>query len=133
LDNGNIYVDSYPPPRPASEPKEPKHGGSSFGVVWVNEIGRAAMASDKPKFPEGSIVVREKFLTKDAAQPELLAAMIKRPAGFSPKSGDWEYLILDGTVTKVRDRKKKGDCYECHSEHKDRDFTFPLTEYKVKQ
>ena len=89
------------------------------------------MASEKPKFPEGSIVVREKLPAPDAAQPELLAAMIKRPAGFSKSTGDWEYLLLDGTATKVRDRKKKGDCYACHSGHKDRDFMLPVTEFKV--
>lgn len=97
----------------------------------MNEIGREAMASETPRFPVGSIVVREKLPAKDAAQPELLAAMIKRPAGFSASTRDWEYLILDGTATKVRERQTKGACHDCHSAHKDRDFMFPLSEFKA--
>jgi len=89
------------------------------------------MSSDKPtSFPVGSIIVREKFLRKEDKQPELLAAMIKRAPGFSKSSGDWEYLVFDGAATKVRDRKKKGDCYECHSQHKDRDYVFPINQPK---
>ena len=35
--------------------------------------------------------------------------MVKRASGFSPKTGDWEYLVLDGAITKIRERHKKGE------------------------
>lgn len=100
-------------------------------MVWVNPIGRAAMASEKPaKFPVGSVIVREKFAKRDDAQPQLLAVMVKRSAGFNPKRGDWEYLIVDGGLTKIRERQTKGSCSACHAQQKDRDFVFPLPETK---
>lgn len=85
------------------------------------------MASETPvTFPEGSIIVREKFANADDAKPELMAVMIKRSRGFSRVSGDWEYLIVDGALTRVRERQKKGTCNGCHSQQKDRDFVFPM-------
>jgi len=74
------------------------------------------------KFPFGSIIVREKLLHPKAA-PELLAVMIKREAGFNPKAGDWEFLILTGDAAKVKSREKTGGCLECHSRSAS-DFVF---------
>lgn len=97
-------------------------------MVWVNGTGSEAMAAEEPaKFPVGSVIVREKFKLKSDAQPELLAVMIKREAGFNPKGGDWEYLLVDSGLTKIRDRQKKGSCSGCHANRKDRDFVFPVT------
>lgn len=97
-------------------------------MVWVNNIGREAMTSEKPaKFPLGSVIVREKFKRQDDTQPELVAVMVKRGAGFSPKSGDWEYLLINGELTRTRDRQKKGSCSACHSQQEARDFVFPVT------
>ena len=56
--------------------------------------------------------------------------MIKHPKGFSRASGDWEYLVVDGGLTKVRERQKKGSCNGCHVQQKDRDFVFPVTTTK---
>jgi hypothetical protein len=126
LQDGNIYFGSRPP-APVRKSNDPLHDGGSFGVVWVNTIGREAMASEKPaKFPVGSVIVREKFKLKDDVQPQLLAVMIKRANGFNAKAGDWEYLIVDGGLTKIRERQKTGSCSACHSAQKDRDFVFPL-------
>lgn len=123
LDNGNIFVNQLPPPKD-TRPAAPKHGGGSFGVVWVNSVGESALTATKPQFPEGSIIVREKFLKKDDANPELLAVMIKRQKGFKSASGDWEYLLLDGDLSKVRSRSAKGVCNDCHLQQKDHDFVF---------
>ena len=96
-------------------------------MVYVNDIARDAMSSQQPaKFPAGSIIVREKLAKKDDTQPQLLAVMVKRDQGFYPKGGDWEYLVVDGGMTKVRDRQKKGACSDCHAAQKARDFVFAL-------
>jgi len=125
IQDGKVYLGS-PPPR-ESKAVGPKHGDSSFGVVWVNDIGRSAMASAQPAtFPAGSIIVREKLAKADDTQPELLAVMIKQSAGFSRATNDWEYLVIDGAMKKVRERHTKGACHDCHTQQKDRDFVFPV-------
>jgi len=85
------------------------------------------MLSDQPgTFPTGSIIVREKLGKPDDQRPQLLAVMVKHASGFSPKTGDWEYLILDGGLTKVRERRKQGACFECHESQRSRDFVFSV-------
>ncbi len=92
------------------------------------------MTAEKPAtFPVGSTIVREKFTRRDDAKPELLAVMIKRGNGFNPKGGGWEYLIVDGGLTKIRERQAKGSCSGCHAVQKDRDFVFPLPQTKPNQ
>ena len=99
----------------------------SYGVVYVNDIGREALLSTKaPTFPTGSIIVREKLAKAEDKQPQLVAAMIKRASGFSPQSGDWEYLILDGALKKIRERQKKGACLDCHQSQRARDFVYAV-------
>jgi hypothetical protein len=82
------------------------------------------------KFPAGSIIVREKLSKEGDDRPELLAVMIKRAAGFNPAGGDWEFLTVDGQVSKIRERQKKGSCLDCHSSQRDADFVFPLPRSK---
>lgn len=106
--------------------QKPKtHGDKSFGVVYVNEIGRASMLSSAPAaFPAGSIIVREKLSQPSASVADLLAVMAKRPKGFSPKTNDWEFLIISGDGKKIEKREKAGACFECHASQKPSDFVF---------
>lgn len=85
------------------------------------------MLSQQPAtFPVGSIIVRERLAKKDDIKPQRLVVMIKRESGFNPKRGDWEYLVVDGALTKIRERQKHGACADCHAAQKARDFVFPL-------
>ena len=94
-----------------------------FVNVFVNEAGRRAMLEKlKPRFPVGTLVVKEKLERRDAAEPELLTAMYKREAGYDPEGGDWEYLVLDGRGTKVRARGRLESCRACHRADADTDF-----------
>jgi hypothetical protein len=96
-----------------------------FFTVYVNEAGRQAMMEQaKPKFPEGSIIVKEKLLAKDDAAPELLTVMIKREQGFNRESGDWEYLVANGEGTKIEGRGKLSNCQSCHALNSETDYVF---------
>ena len=100
---------------------------SSFGVVYANQLAREAYFGGNPKvFPVGSIIVREKLSHPNSTDPQMLAVMIKREKGFNPVGGDWSFLTLDGAASKVKERKKKGQCLECHESARDRDFVFEL-------
>ena len=118
-------------PRPAPRRRdEGSHADapSAFGVVYVNDVGREAMLTKdgSKKFPAGSIIVREKLSKADGARPDLLVVMVKRAPGFNPPGGDWEFLTVESSLAKVRDRQKKGECLDCHASQKNRDFVFPL-------
>lgn len=100
---------------------------NSYGVIYVNNLARETMLSAKPStFPTGSIIVREKLAKIDDQQPQLVAVMVKRPSGFSPKNGDWEYLVVDGALKKIRERQKQGVCLDCHESQRSRDFVFSV-------
>ena len=106
-----------------------------FVSVYVNEIGKVAMLEERqPRFPEGSVIVKEK-LSKgptmkmvegswqtEISQPELLTVMRKRETGYDPSKGDWEYMVFDGSGKTLQASGKLGNCQACHT-------TFEQTDY----
>jgi len=94
-------------------------------TVYVNDIGRKAMMDQlNPKFPEGAVIVKEKLPDKVSETPELMTVMIKRGKGFNPGSGDWEYMVVDGTGTKVLAQGKLENCQACHTGKPGTDYVF---------
>lgn len=82
------------------------------------------LSTQPPVFPAGSIIVREKLLNATAPAPDMLAVMVKRSKGFSPKSNDWEFLVVSGDGKKIERREKGGACLRCHGAQAHRDFVF---------
>ncbi|HEX8845366.1 MAG TPA: cytochrome P460 family protein [Pyrinomonadaceae bacterium] len=96
-----------------------------YFTVYVNEVGREAMLNQKsPKFPVGSVIVKEKLSTRESQTPELLTVMIKQQKGFNPGSGDWEYMVVDGTGTKIEGRGQLQNCQACHLARQKTDYAF---------
>jgi hypothetical protein len=94
-------------------------------TVYVNDVGRKAMLKEKnPKFPVGSVIVKEKLPARDSQSPELLTVMIKQTKGFNPMNGDWEYMVVDGTGTKMEGRGNLQNCQACHLANKKTDYIF---------
>jgi hypothetical protein len=113
---------------PAKEEKEPKNphekGVKTFARVFANELAISEIYKDAPRFPEGAIIVREKLLNAEDTKPELVTVMVKREKGFSPKTGDWEYLVIEGGLDKIKSREKTGSCSKCHAAAGQTDFVF---------
>ena len=102
---------------------EPSPHLHKYISVFVNPVGREQMMSTRqPKFPVGSMIVKEKLGSPDSATPEVLTVMIKRKAGYNPENGDWEYLVLDGAASKIVERGKLTRCSSCHSSYGHSDF-----------
>lgn len=94
-------------------------------TVYVNRIGQKAMFSKNPKFPEGSVIVKEKSGTEaDWRKPVLYTIMRKREAGYNPKVGDWEFSVVAANGTDMQVTGKLEKCQLCHVETPDRDFIF---------
>ncbi|HZI48311.1 MAG TPA: cytochrome P460 family protein [Pyrinomonadaceae bacterium] len=99
------------------------HGPNKYITVYVNDVGRHAMMEEKtPQFPQGSVIVKEKLTTAKSATPELLTVMVKREAGYNPDSGDWEYMVFDGSGKSVQARGKLENCQACHKMDQDTDY-----------
>ena len=98
--------------------------GFSFGVVYANNLTKIDIREDKPNFPEGSIIIREKRAEADSQTPQVVLAMVKREKGFSRKTDDWEFLKFNGSDLKLQMRETKGDCAKCHFNAKKTDFVF---------
>ena len=105
----------------AMAPQNPHR--NKFISVYVNEIGKQAMTTQlTPRFPQGSVIVKEKLDSQESRSPELLTVMVKREKGYNPKSGDWEYLVLDGTASNVTKRGKLMECSSCHVAYQSSDY-----------
>jgi hypothetical protein len=124
------WVYELPPPereekRPEGEAEHADESDAS-NVVYFNGAAAAALKGARPiKFPAGSVIVSEKPPKPGDSTPQVLAVMAKRAAGFSPRSGDWEFLVVDAALTKVRGRQKGGSCLKCHAARRESDFVFP--------
>jgi cytochrome P460 len=104
-------------------PTNPHH--EKYITVFVNEVGRKAMMEQaNPSFPEGSVIVKEKLSNKSSETPELLTVMIKRGKGFNSESGDWEYMVVDGSGTKIEAQGKLENCQGCHQANPQMDYVF---------
>jgi hypothetical protein len=97
---------------------------NKYVLVYVNDIGRPAMMSDKhPRFPAGSIIVKAKLSDKTShGTPELLTIMIKRAEGYDPANGNWDYLVAEGDVSRVERPSNVKSCQACHARHKGTDY-----------
>ncbi|MFN3652644.1 MAG: cytochrome P460 family protein [Armatimonadota bacterium] len=94
-----------------------------FVTVYGNPAARKPMLERKrPVFPRGSLLVKEKLSTADSRAPELLTVMRKREKGYFPAGGDWEYLVLDGSGSKIEERGRLKRCASCHAQWKETGF-----------
>ena len=99
------------------------HAKDKYITVYVNDLGKHAMLEEQmPHFPQGSIVIKEKLTTAKSTTPELLTVMIKRESGYNPGSGDWEYMVVDGSGKTVQERGKLENCQSCHMREQDTDY-----------
>ncbi|HET6979021.1 MAG TPA: cytochrome P460 family protein [Pyrinomonadaceae bacterium] len=101
------------------------HDGTSI-TVYVNKIGRAAMfAKDVRSFPEGSVIVKEKFMSQDPDhKPVLYTLMKKRERGYNPEVGNWEFSVVGPDGKQVQETGRLENCESCHKGQSDSDFVY---------
>jgi hypothetical protein len=109
------------------------HGGR-FVDVYVNDVGADAYRSDDAAFPEGTIIVKTSWESKDGQPTDVagpIFVMKKLAAGADPSTNDWWYALHWETVpeswqskmggaTQVywhSPSKKVGYCHGCHENY----------------
>ena len=84
--------------------------------VYVNDVGQEAMfKAKKPNFPVGTIVIKEKLSQKQSQTADFYTIMLKREAGYDPRGGDWQYLVMDSARTKIEKPANIESCQSCHA------------------
>jgi len=96
--------------------------GTYWIHVFINPEAADIIKSGKGTYPEGTIILKQKFLDAEAKQTEFYTGMHKREQGYNPALGDWEFFTLDKTGTKVTARGKIDSCMDCHANFKQTDF-----------
>ena len=99
---------------------------ASYITVYINNVGREAMfAKDSKKFPEGSVIVKQKIGNRtEGSKPLLYTIMRKREAGYNPTVGDWEFLVVGPNGTEMQASGKIESCQGCHIRKTDSDYVF---------
>jgi len=103
-----------------SIPTGNEHGGFLFHV-FANEPAALPIFDPWGKFPEGSIVLKEKIGREDA-KPQVFTGMVKREKGYFPEMGDWEFFTADGAASKIAERGKMERCAKCHEDYAKGDY-----------
>jgi hypothetical protein len=107
------------------ERKQNPHA-ATYITVYVNNAGRKAMFSKElRRFPEGSVIVKEKVgRYLEGSAPLLYTIMIKRERGYNPTVGDWEFSVATGDGNQIQASGKLENCQGCHIRKPDSDFVF---------
>jgi hypothetical protein len=98
--------------------------GTTFGIVYANELALTEIGKDRPAFPVGSILVREKNILESSSIPQTVIAMVKRENGFSRETNDWEFFLFGGKMMNLNSRETVGSCSNCHSAAAKTDWVF---------
>ena len=99
---------------------------ASYITVYVNNIGREAMlAKEVQRFPQGSIIVKEKIGSgMEGSKPLLYTIMRKREPGYNPKVGDWEFSVVGADGSQLLAMGKLENCEGCHKGKGESDYIF---------
>jgi Cytochrome P460 len=106
--------------RPNTIPHTPH--GEHWIHVFISPNGVDVMKSGKGVYPEGTIILKEKFKDEAGEKTEFFTGMRKSERGYNPESGDWEYFTLDARGDTVTARGKIESCMDCHAKFRKTDF-----------
>lgn len=99
---------------------EGPHAEAKF-LVYGNESAALPVFDPWGKFPEGSLLLKEKLGRKDG-KTQLFTGMFKREKGYFPETGDWEFFVADAKAEKIVERGKLANCASCHDDYQKGDY-----------
>ena len=99
----------------------PPHG-QHWIHVFVSPTGIKAMTLGEGAYPEGTIILKQKFLDPQGARTEFYTGMRKREKGYNSEMSDWEFFTLNSTGLEVTSRGKIESCMNCHADYQRTDF-----------
>jgi hypothetical protein len=99
-------------------------------LIYMNKLAADAFGTNAAVFPVGAVVVKQKTIQgyfdktgKRVREADSgVGGMVKRPVGYDPTNGDWEYFYFEDA--KKIERGRISTCVQCHSSAKDKDYVF---------
>ena len=90
--------------------------------IYASPTAVDSMAANAAEFPVGAVIVKEK-LQRDRKTVAEIGGMVKRPRGYDPANGDWEFFFsaAGGDFS----TGKLANCVDCHNGGK-RDHVFSV-------
>jgi hypothetical protein len=121
-----LWVLCRKPDRQEIEAAERAHGEHAHHAirVFVNELAASHFSDMAAALPAGSIVVKEKLEGADADVVAAVAAMIKHGPGFSPSTGDWEFVYVGKHGERTAGPALQAHCGSCHASSRSTDWLF---------
>ncbi len=90
--------------------------------IYANPQAADTIAQKRKVFPTGAVIVKEKLGDNGAVTG--IGGMVKRAAGFDPKSGDWEWFYSEKasgfSIGKLQ------NCADCHANSKHTDYVISV-------
>jgi hypothetical protein len=96
--------------------------GDHWIAVFVTEEGAATMRRGTGVYPQGTIILKQKFADAEGTKTDLFTGMLKREKDYHPDVGDWEFFVLNSNRTRVTALGRIESCIDCHVGFKDHDF-----------
>jgi len=90
--------------------------------VYVNEPALKPMRTGQGTYPEGSLIIKQKYSDVAGTKTELFTVMRKMPKGYDAENGDWEYSVINSTASKILSRGRTDSCIQCHTEYEHTDY-----------
>jgi hypothetical protein len=100
-------------------------------TIYMNDPAADAFRQATTPYPVGSVVVKQKAALsfRTTTQPNKMTkphdgvgGMIKRPAGYDPANGDWEYFYFEDPAKLETGRIES--CVQCHQSAAAKDHVF---------
>ncbi|MGV3757359.1 MAG: cytochrome P460 family protein [Verrucomicrobiota bacterium] len=90
-------------------------------LVYMNDLAAGTFTNRAQFYPVGSVIVKQKVIKgyydekyrQLASRSNAVGGMIKRPVGYDPAHGDWEYFYFEKPA-KI-ERGRLATCVKCHS------------------
>ena len=97
--------------------------------IFMSEKAAETFAAKTTPYPVGAIIIKEKQAqrspqpsTQPAAAHDGVGGMVKRPPGYDPDHGDWEYFFFQNPD--AIERGKMASCVQCHAGVASKDYVF---------
>ena len=109
-----------------------KNGPHAYAaiLVYMNNLATVAFDSNSASYPVGSVIIKQKkfhpyWMDNGKLGVEVVSGvcgMVKRPVGYDPEHGDWEYFYFNDSQNV--ESGKISSCILCHASTDARDHVF---------